>query len=110
MDIKQHILKPETEITLAAASVALVYGVFGMHVPNAADVRADASGNVNTYKSVKQAVYVSTAAVAAIALLAHSPSVMVVGGGAIVIEAWMHHYNNFGVNGTEENAVSGFFH
>lgn len=97
-------IKPETELIVSATAVAVVYAIFGQTLPPMADVRADKPGMPNTHKSVKMAAITSTAAVGALSLLGRSPTVFVIGGGAILFETWKYHYANHAVNGNQENA------
>lgn len=87
-------LKPNEEIMAASFAVATVVGIFGVSAPNKADVRAAAPGNSLVHSSFKTAAIESIAVVSAIALLAKSPTVYVVGGMTIVIEAWMGYHAN----------------
>jgi hypothetical protein len=96
-------LKPSDELVVGATSVALVYAIYAQSTPNLADVRADTPGNVNTYASTKMAAVTSIAAVGALSLLAHSPTVFTLGGAMIILETWKYHYANYGVNGTQQN-------
>jgi hypothetical protein len=97
------LLKPSEELTVSAISATLVYAIFSLNAPNLADVRADQPNNMNTYKSVNTATWTSAAVVSGVALLSKSPTVFVVGGIMTLIEAWKHHFANFGTNGTQEN-------
>jgi len=99
------LLKPSEEIQVAGLSAAVVYGIFSLNTPNLADVRFDVPGNVNTYKAVNNATWTSTIVIGALALLAKSPTVWIVGGGMILLETWKHHYANYGVHGAQENSV-----
>jgi hypothetical protein len=97
-------IKPETELIVSATSIAVVYAIFSQALPPMADVRADKPAMPNTHKSIKMAAITSTAAVGALALLGKSPTVFVIGGGAILFETWKYHYANHAVNGNQENA------
>jgi hypothetical protein len=108
MDVKQHILKPDSELLVGATSVALVLAIFSQNTPNLADVRAAEPGDVNTHKSVKMAAITATAAVGSLALLGKSPTVMVIGGAAILFETWKYHFANYGANGNAENNQAGY--
>jgi hypothetical protein len=97
-------LKPSDELVIAGITATLVYSIFAIETPNLADVRYDVPGNMNTYKSVKLGAWTATAVISAVALLARSPTVFIVGGGMILLETWKHHYANFGVHGAQENS------
>jgi hypothetical protein len=100
------LLKPSEEIQVAGLSAAIVYGIFALNAPNLADVRYDVPGNKNTYKAVNDATWTSTVVIGAIALLAKSPTIWIVGGGMILLETWKHHYANFGVHGAQDNSIN----
>jgi hypothetical protein len=99
------LLKPSEELTVSAISATLVYAIFALNTPNLADVRADKPGNMNSYKSANTATWTSAAVVSGVALLSKSPTVFVVGGVMTLIEAWKHHFANFGAYGTKENTT-----
>jgi hypothetical protein len=108
VDVKAHLLKPDSELLVGGTSVALVLAIFAQNTPNLADVRAATPGDVNTHKSVKLAAITSFAAVGALALLGKSPTVMVIGGAAILFETWKYHFANYASNGTAENNQAGY--
>jgi hypothetical protein len=108
VDLKQHILKPDSELLVSATAVALVLAIFGGSTPNLSDVRAATPGDVNTHKATKMAAITSTAAVGTLALLGKSPTVMVVGGATILFETWKLHFANYGASGNAENAQAGY--
>jgi hypothetical protein len=88
-------LKPNEEIVTSAATVASVLAVFQFQAPNMADVRGAKPHNPIVHKSVKTAALTSTILVSGLALLAKSPTLFVVGGLTIAIEAWtMYHANS----------------
>jgi hypothetical protein len=95
-------LKPEGELTVGALSVAIVYSIFSLNVPNLADVRAD-QPNKNTYKSTNTATYTAAAVVAGLALLTKSPTVLVVGGTMTLFETWKYHCANLGAGSSKDN-------
>ena len=101
-------IKPESELIIGATSIAVVYAIFSQTVPPMADVRADKPGNVNTHKSVKIATITSTAAIGALAVLAHSPTIFVIGGAAILFETWKYHVANHLKDGQAENQQAGY--
>jgi hypothetical protein len=101
-------LKPESEIVIAATAISIVLAIFDRQTPNVSDVRADKPGNPNTHASVKMAAITSVAAIGSLALLARSPSVFILGGGAILFETWKMHYANHGIDGTKKNAEAGY--
>ena len=101
-----EILKPSEQVIVAATGVAIVVAIFAKDTPNNADVRADKTGNLNTFNSTKMAAITSVAVIGTIALLSKSPTVFVVGGATVIFEAWKQHAFNFGVNGTHQNLAA----
>lgn len=100
------ILKASDEVIVSATGIAIVMAIYAQNTPNLADVRADQTGNVNTYKSTKTAAITATAVVGTLALLAKSPTVFTVGAAMILFETWKYHSANFGVNGTAQNQAA----
>jgi hypothetical protein len=98
-------LKPETELTVGAITAGIVYAIGQITLPNYNDVRADKPGNVNTYKSTKTFAWTTTAVVGGLALLGRSPTVLIVGGAAILFETWKFHYANHAADGSKETAA-----
>lgn len=99
-------LKPSEELLMAITGVAIVLAEFQVTCPPLADVRADQKGNVNSYKSVNQAVITSAAILGSVSLIARTPTVFTIGGAVILLKAWQHHFANYGADGTKENAMS----
>lgn len=90
-------LKPNEEIQVSALSAAIVYGIFQLHAPNLADVKASMPGgaaSVNTHNAVKSAVWTSAVAISALALLAKSPTIFIVGGLMTAGEGWHYYHAN----------------
>jgi len=89
-------LKPDSELVIGVGVAAVVYAIFSQNAPNLADVRADDAGNHNTYKSVNTATLTATGVVGGLAVLAKSPTVMIIGGAMILLETWKYHFANYG--------------
>ena len=95
-------LKPNDELVISVALVAIEYGIFAQGTPNLADVRADepsvapGSSSMNTYKAVNTAFITSAGVTLAIAALAKSRTVFIIGGAVALAEAWKYHFHNFG--------------
>jgi hypothetical protein len=87
-------LKPNEEIQVAALSAAVVYGVFQLNAPNLSDVKAAPTGNKNVHGSVKTAAWTATAVTAALALLAKSPTIFIVGSVMTIVESWKYYHAN----------------
>jgi hypothetical protein len=81
-------LKPEMSLAVAAATGVLVYGIFTVELPSAADVHAAPAHNPFIRNSVNVAGWSSAAAVAGISLLAKDPTVFVVGGALAAFLTW----------------------
>ena len=81
-------LKPEVSLTVAAATGALVYGIFQTELPSMADVHAADAHNQYVSRSVQVAGWTAAAAVAGISLLAKDPTVFVVGGAFAAFLTW----------------------
>lgn len=87
-------LKPNEEIQVSALSAAVVYGVWQLHAPNLADVKAAPAGNSNVHASMKSAVWTAAAVTAGLALLAKSPTIFVIGTVMNVAEYWHYAHAN----------------
>lgn len=81
-------LKPEVSLTVAAATGALVYGIFQTELPSMADVNAAPAHNPHITRSVNVAGWTAAAAVAGVSLLAKDPTVFVVGGAFAAALTW----------------------
>lgn len=99
-------LKASDELIVSVTAIALVVSVFQGSLPPLADIRADEKSNINTHKTTKMAAITSAAIVGTVALVAKSPTVFIIGGGAILFETWKNHFANHGANGTQENAAA----
>jgi hypothetical protein len=89
-------LSAENELIVAGLSMGVVYSIFQAGAVNLADVRADDQGNENTFKSAKTSAWTAAAAVAGLALLSKSPTVLIVGGVTLLAETWKNHFANYG--------------
>ncbi len=95
-------LKPEISIAVAAATGALVYGIFMVELPTAADVHAATPHNPFVGRSVNVAGWTAAAAVAGLSLLAKDPTVFVVGGAFAALLTWRFKGANMTNPGTGE--------
>lgn len=93
-------LKPEVSLTVAAATGALVYGIFQAEMPTMADVHAAPPHNPFVTRSVNVAGWTAAAAVAGISLLAKDPTVFVVGGSIAAFLTWRAKHANMTNPGT----------
>ena len=81
-------LKPEISLSLAAATGALVWGIFQGHMPSTADVRANPS-NSSVEATRKVATVECIVIVSAISLLAKDPTIFIVGGAMTAVESFI---------------------
>jgi len=81
-------LKAEVGLAVAAATGALVYGIFQVETPTMADIHAAPAHNPFVARSVNSAGWTAAAAVAGISLLAKDPTVFVVGGAFAAYLTW----------------------
>jgi hypothetical protein len=100
-------LKPNEEVMTSAAVLAVVYGIFQMQAPTLADVKASSPGNGIVHSSVKGAAAEATAVVAAISLLAKSPTIFVTGGLATAVLSWHYYHANSQNPATGQTVVTG---
>ena len=87
-------LKPEVSLTVAAATGALVYGIFQAELPSMADVHAAPANNTYVTRSVNVAGWTAAAVVAGVSLLAKDPTVFVVGGSLAAFLTWRAKHAN----------------
>lgn len=91
----------------SAAVLAVVYGIFQVQAPSLADVKASQPGNGIVHSSVRGAAVEATAVVAAISLLAKSPTIFVTGGLATAVIAWHYYHANSQNPATGKTVVPG---
>jgi hypothetical protein len=87
-------LKPSEELVAASFAVATVVSVFGNYTAQVNDIKAAAPSDQN-HNDQRRAAIVSAAIVSGIALLAKSPTVFIVGGGAIILESVVRAHANY---------------
>src|SRR5690349_10520660 len=88
-------LKPEVSITVAAATAAVVYGVFQLEVGNSmTDIRNANPHNTIVSGTINSAAWTSAAVVAGISLLAKDPTVFVFGGAVAAALTWKYKHAN----------------
>lgn len=81
-------LKAEVGLAVAAATGALVYGIFQVETPTMADIHAAPAHNPYVGRSVNSAGWTSAIAVSGISLLAKDPTVFVIGGAFAAYLTW----------------------
>lgn len=84
-DIKPR-LSGENSIIMSMAMVGLVVAVYQANVGPVSDVHATDAGDINLSKSVRKAGWTALTAVAALALLAKDPNILILGAATIVAE------------------------
>jgi hypothetical protein len=100
-------LKPEVSLTVAAATGALVYGIFSVELPTMADVHAAPPNNPFVSRSVNSAGWTAAVAVSGISLLAKDPTVFVVGGAFAAFMTWRAKHANMTHPGTGQIITPG---
>jgi hypothetical protein len=85
MDLKPR-LSGENSIVVSLATAALVIGIYNMSVGPVSDVHATDAMDGNLAASVKKAGWKAVVAVAALAILAMDPNIVILGGAAIIGE------------------------
>jgi hypothetical protein len=78
-------LKPEISLPIALATSAVVYGIFQSHLPSVAETRITMPGNANLDAARRTATVTAVAVVAGISLLAHDPTILIIGGTVTVV-------------------------
>lgn len=81
-------LKPDAEITIAAATAALAYGAYQMALPSTADIRSLEPNNADIQASERVAAFVAAGVVGFVALITKSPTVFSLGGLTIIGASW----------------------
>lgn len=88
-------LKPEVSLQVAAATAAVVYGIFQVEVGGSvASVKNEQPHNSIIHGSVTTAGWTSAAVVAGISLLAKDPTVFVFGGAVAAALTWKYKHAN----------------
>lgn len=88
-------LSGENSIIMAAAAAGMVFAIFQAKIGPVADVHATGSRDGNMGAAIKKAEWSALIAVSALTLLAADPNIMIIGGGAVILEqlnyrhAWM---------------------
>lgn len=79
-------LSGENSIIMAAAAAGLVVGIYSAKLGPVADAHTTPANDGNMNAAIKKAGYTATVTVAALALLAQDPNIVIIGGLAIVLE------------------------
>lgn len=83
-------LSAESNLMLAATSVALVGGTYAIAMPSMADTRALPGNQPDIDSSERNATWIAAGVVSVMSLLAKSPEILVVGGLAVIGFAWSY--------------------
>lgn len=78
----------------SVAVIALDYGIYQMHLPTTADIKASPPHNMAVDSSRKAATWTAVSACAALSLLAHDPNIFIFGGGFAVAMDWFLRHAN----------------
>lgn len=81
-------LKPDAEVTIALATSAMAYGAYQMFLPSVADIRSLEKNNADIQAAERTAAWIAAGMVGAVALITHSPTVFILGGGTIIGTSW----------------------
>lgn len=79
-------LSGENSIIMALATAAFVVAIYNYSLGPIADAHSTSANDPNLLASAKKAGWKSVAAVAALALLAQDPNIVILGGAAIIGE------------------------
>lgn len=91
-------LKPEHSLGASLAVMALDFGIYQLHMPAGADIKASQPTTDGSYDPIdssrKAATWTSVAACAALSLLARDPNIFIFGGGFAVALDWYYRHAN----------------
>lgn len=87
-------LKPEMSLGASLAVMALDFGIFQLHMPTTADVKASNPHNSVVDSSRKGATWTAVAATAALALAAKDANIFIFGAGFAVVLDWYYRHAN----------------
>jgi hypothetical protein len=87
-------LKPEASFGAVLALVVLDLGIYQLHMPATADIKASQPhlGPINSSRSA--ATWTALGATAALSLLAKDPNLFIFGGGFAVVLDWYYRHAN----------------
>lgn len=87
-------LPRQASLGVGLATAALVWGVFNVALPTAADVRVGDPGDKDVAGAERTATWASAAAVSGISLISKDPTVFILGGSMVVVLAWWYRHSN----------------
>jgi len=88
-------LKPEISLGASLAVMALDFGIYQLHMPVSADIKASPPHNQAIDSSRKGATWTAISACAALALLAKDANLFVFGAGFAVALDWYYRHANY---------------
>jgi len=87
-------LARETSLAVGLATAGLVWTIYDGHLPSIAEARVSQPHDDDLAGTERQAAWVSAVFVGGIAYVAKDPTVLVIGGVALVALSWAHRYAN----------------
>lgn len=87
-------LKPELSLGASLAVMALDFGIFTLHLPPSADVRASDPHNQAIDGGRKAAIWTAVGASSALSLMAKDPNIFIFGAGFAVALDWYFRHAN----------------
>lgn len=82
--------KPADSMTIAVATAAGVFVIYGSKIGPAADVHASDSGDIAINAAIRKAGWEALLLVAGMSLLSRDLNVVILGGAAIILEHTMY--------------------
>jgi hypothetical protein len=77
-------LKQQDALITGLATAAIVIAVYQQHMPGVASEKASAPGNVHIGSARHSAALTAAAVVGGVSILAHDPTVFVIGGSVLI--------------------------
>lgn len=90
----KSILKPDQSVMVGIASMAVVYGLYQVSVPNMTEVHGAKPHNASVASSQRKAMWGSAATVGALFLLTKDATVFTLGGLMFLYEEWSYRHAN----------------
>lgn len=87
-------LKPEISLGASLAVMALDFGIYQVHMPNMADVKASNPHNSAIDSGRKGATWTAIGACGALSLLAKDANIFIFGAGFAVVLDWYYRHAN----------------
>jgi hypothetical protein len=100
-------LKPEVSLPIAAATGAVVFGIYQSHLPTVAETRVTSPGHPAIQSSRKTATWMAAAVVGGISLIAADPTIFIVGGIMVVALDFTHRHADAVNPATNKMVASG---